>query len=84
TAVGALSIWAKHVGIYPATLSGIERAGDAKLSAATRALAAANYSPSPEAWNGSSLHQAVANYGLRSQSASVKASALSPLHPVSS
>lgn len=84
TAIAALSKWAEVMGIYPATMSGIEMAGDARLSAAVGELTAANYSPNPEVWSGAQLYKAASQYAQAKQTIPQSSLGLRPLHPVSS
>ncbi len=81
-AVAALPVWAAKVGIYPATLAGIESAGDEQLQLAIQELTAANYSPNPEAWSGKSLLAAVKQYSKTSKFTSANEAGLAPLHPM--
>ncbi len=83
-AIVALPKWAANVGIYPATMSGVEMAGDQQLSEAVKQLTAANYSPNPASWNGEALMAAVNQFAVSQQGIPVRGSGLSPLHPVAS
>jgi hypothetical protein len=82
SAMAALPVWAERIGIYPGTLAGIESVADEQLSLAIQQMAAANYSPNPEAWNGKALLSAVKQYSIGAKLSPVDQAALAPLHPV--
>lgn len=80
--ISLLPKWAVSVGIYPATLSGIENCGDTALSWALSELTRSNYSPEATVWDGESLLKAITAYSqdnIRKSDTVV----LSPLHPIS-
>ncbi len=79
-AIAALSKWAEAMGIYPATLSGIERSGDKALSTEIALLSEASYSKSAQAWSGANLLVAVNNFAYNEQP-EVNNQALGSLHP---
>ena len=82
SAVAALPVWAAKVGIYPATLAGIESSGDEQLSMAIQEMTAANYSPNPDTWNGGVLLRAVKQFSQTSKSIQEDEAGLAPLHPM--
>ena len=82
SAVAALPVWAAKVGIYPATLAGIESSGDEQLSMAIQEMTAANYSPNPDTWNGGVLLRAVKQFSQTSKSIQADEAGLAPLHPM--
>lgn len=83
-AIVALSAWAEVIGIYPATIQGVEMAGDSNLSAAIGELTAANYSSTPGVWKGKRLYEAARRHAQSKQLTSNNRSGLRPLHPVTS
>ena len=81
-AITRLPTWADAVGIYPATLAGIEAAGNAQLSEAVKNMTAASYSPNPVKWDGGLLVAATKQYASTGQSKRASSAGLTPLHPV--
>lgn len=80
-AIAALPAWAASVGVYPATLAGIEACDDTAIRAAVRELSAARYARQDAQWNGRALKQAVQAYGAKASATSTVM--LRPLHPIS-
>ncbi|PID44756.1 MAG: hypothetical protein CSB48_00615 [Proteobacteria bacterium] len=81
-ALKALPEWAAAVGIYPATLVGVEQCGNPALAEAVRELSCASYSLQPQPWHGEALLQAMTQYTVN-QTGHQSAVGLSPLHPIS-
>ena len=84
SALAALPLWAKTVGIYPSTMAGIEASGSFELSSAIRAINEASYSPNPTAWDGELLLVAANKYVAAKQVSANLAEGLTPLHPIAS
>ena len=81
SAIASLPAWANEVGIYPATLAGIEGCDDSALIGAVRGLTKVNYSPQSEAWSGDALLKAI-NAFSSAKSEVPELGGLSPLHPI--
>jgi len=85
-AINTLPIWAREVGIYPATLAGVQASGDEALSKAVRDLNRDNFSQTEQQWNGEALAKAISAYSAdysSAQSGSAESAELAPLHPIS-
>ena len=81
-AIVVLPKWADAAGIVPATLVGMEAAGDPQLSAAVKAMTAARYSRDSIEWSGESMLIAAKQYSATSRVRQSAELGLSPLHPV--
>lgn len=79
--IASLPAWANEVGIFPATLIGIESCSDTKLIEAVRDLTKNSYSQQSAEWNGEDLLRAVNAYST-ALSTIPEPAVLSPLHPI--
>ena len=80
-AVASLPVWANEVGIYPATLAGVERSDDSALIEAVRDLTKSSYSQQSGVWSGEALLKAI-NAFSATKSTAPELGGLSPLHPI--
>ena len=81
-AISALLQWAEAAGIYPATLSGIERCGDPLLSKEVAVLSHSRYSQNAQTWDGDKLLAAIQQFSHapKNNNADESLDALHPLH----
>ena len=74
--------WAEAVGIYPATILGVESSDNLALSSAVTELVTASYSPVSEFWSGEKLLQAIRSFAApAARQQQPEAGSLKPLHP---